>query len=222
MKGFLLALCFISLAVALCATEEQPAKSPFSLDSYKLDFELGYGLGMASDCETGRFWKSKGNSTFGVNLIYPATENIQLRSGISGQAFYAKRVVVHPYPYVMDMDVNLSTYAIRAMLIGDWVFPKKEEKTEKFFGIGMYTDLMLDAKARIWQHYLTHTPYEVVDLKDSFDTFIPGIILCTGHQFTKVRVELRYTLDLARFSIPGNGVGKQRRSTIGLNFGLHN
>ncbi len=220
MKGFYVALCIMLFTLSVCMAEEQSGNARLSPDKIYLEYDLGLGLGMAVDCDTGRYWRTKGDFGFGVNMVYNASEHIRMRSGISGKAYYASRLVTHPYAYVMNMDVHLSTYSTQLLAMGEWVIPENEYNREVFFGIGAYGDIIHVAEARIWQHYLTHTTFEKVNLKDSFPAITPGVMVCVGAQLPVFRLEVRFTKDILTFDIPGNNTGKQRRSTIGLHFGF--
>lgn len=218
MKFSNIAICFMLAFVGFCEAQEQSAPQSQSLGKYIVDFELGTGLGIARDCKSGNLWSPGPTAGVGVNFSYSPTKLFRVRAGVSEQSYSSSRMVEHPYPYVMDMKLKLTTIATRLTVGSEWVIPQTKKSHSSFMGIGLYGDVIHSAKARNSLSYISHTGSETLNVKGSFSTITPGIMINAGHQGPLGRIDLRYMEDLQRFDIPGIPMGKQRRSYIGLNF----
>ncbi|PKN73874.1 MAG: hypothetical protein CVU50_01440 [Candidatus Cloacimonetes bacterium HGW-Cloacimonetes-3] len=218
MKCFYLTICFIIAIVGLCEAQEEPVTIGYTWDKHSIDYELSSGLGIYRDCSSKDFWKAGSCAGVGANYTYTPAKHIRMRAGISEQFYSSSRMVEHPYPYVMDMKLKLSTISTRLIAGSEWVFPKTQEYQTTFVGLGLYGDVIHYAKASAWPNYISHTGLETMNLKDSFSFITPGIMFNVGIQGSLGRLDLRYMVDITRFDIPGVPIGKQRRAFIGLNF----
>ncbi|MDD2228773.1 MAG: hypothetical protein PHY48_05105 [Candidatus Cloacimonetes bacterium] len=217
MKCFYIAVCFVIVSVGLCEAKEQPIATPYSWEKYNWDYELNGGLGIAKDCNSGDYWKFGQCGGFGANFIYTPIKRVRLRTGISEQVYSSSRYVEHPYPYVMDMKLRLSTISTRIIAGGEIVFPRTQYHQTSFLGVGFYGDVVHYARVSKWLNYISSTKLEPMNVKDSFKAITPGFMVNIGLHGSKIRVDVRYMQDFTRFDLPDIPIGKQRRTYIGLN-----
>lgn len=218
MKCFYIALCVVIASVALCEAQVQPITTPYTWDKYSVGYEVNTGLGFARDCSSGSYWKSDLCGGAGANFTYQANERFRMRAGISEEIYTSAREVQNPHPYVMDSTLKLKTISTRFIASSEFVFPNNQYRYTCFLGMGLYSDVIHYAKAKNSLHYISQNDLEILNLKDSFGTIMPGIMINAGFQGFVGRVDLRYTEDLRRFDVPGIPLGKQRRVGIALNY----
>ena len=220
MKCFYIALCLVIVSVGLCEALELPVVKPYSWDKYSWDYEIGAGLGITRDCNTGDYWKVGQCGGVGANFIYALNERFRIRTGISEQVYTSSRFVEHPYPYVMDMKIKLSTISTRVIAGGEMVFPRTQYHQTSFLGVGFYGDVVHYAHESNTLNYISTTKLESMNVKNSFKAITPGFMVNMGLQGSRIRVDVRYMQDFTKFDLPGIPIGKQRRSFLGLNFGF--
>ncbi len=218
MKCYYIAICFMLACIGLCEAQEQLVASTYAWEKTRVDYEIGAGIGLARDCDGEVFWRPEPSGGIGVNYAYQPSRRYRIRAGISEQIYASNRMVEHPYPYVMDMKLKLSTYSTRLTAGTEWIFPKNEYHQTSFVGFGLYGDVIHHAKAQNWLNYIPVTTKETMNLNDSFKAITPGVMFNLGFEGSAGRLDLRYMEDIHRFDIPGIPIGKQRRSYLGLNF----
>lgn len=185
---------------------------------WKMGVNASTGSCDITGAESTRYWKDNTGGALGVNAYYWHTPSLNVKAGLSWQYFTSKQVIYHPYPYVMNVDYMLQTMASRVSLGCDKSFLYNPELgTTLLAGLGLYTDLILDAKAEKNINYITQTVNDNVDVGDSFPVAIPGAYLNLGFQHQSVRFELFYWHDLRSFSLPTVPMGSEKRNCIGVN-----
>lgn len=219
MKSFVFVLCMLILPVGLCLAQEVPVAE--SQSKYVLEYDLTAGAGIGKDCSTDVYWKSGFAGGFGVNLLYPLDPRVVLRAGVSELYYSANRNVEHPFPYVMDLHVDFATFATRLSVGTELIFPKTAYHAKTFVGTGVYGDIVNYAQAKVEQHYITHTASSSINVESAFNGITPGFMANAGVYGNKNRLEFRYTQDWKSFEIKGIPVGRQRRSSLVLNWAIN-
>ncbi len=219
MKSIVFVLCMLILPVGLCLAQEVPVAE--SQSKYVLEYDLTAGAGIGKDCSTDVYWKSGFAGGFGVNLLYPLDPRVVLRAGVSEQYYSANRYVEHPFPYVMDLRTYLSTIATRLSIGTELIFPRNAYHGKLFVGTGVYGDIVHYAQADVKQHYISHTGSSSINVESALSGITPGFMANAGFYANKNRLELRYTQDWKSFEIKGIPVGKQRRSSLMLNWAIN-
>lgn len=216
MKHFILTL-LILLGFASAFGQTEPAeRDSLSFEVKKLDIEFILGSGKITESNSGDLWSSSAALGLGVNYNYPISSRFQIRGGLSQQMFSSGRRVYNPYPYVMDMDINLLTLAARLSVGTRWHFIQKETGHTIFLGASVYMDKVYLARAFNDLHYLDEDDNEVLNLNDSFVDPISGLGLCLGTTGRRGSLELYYWQDLSSSSVERFSIGKLRRSSLGL------
>lgn len=216
MKGFIFALCILIGSTGLCGAVEKAA--PDSLGKDQVDIDLSFGFSHARDCETGEAWKVGPGLGIGINYVHPIRKNINLRAGISEQSYSNRRLVEHPYPYVMDLRTEIITASTRITMLMERTFPKNAVRPKKFIGAGIYGDWVFTAEAKNTLYYVSDTQSYKQNALSSFRGITPGLVVNIGACGKRNRIEIRYATDLGTFQIKGIPIGRQRRSFIGMNY----
>ncbi|HQF68014.1 MAG TPA: hypothetical protein PLC91_03620 [Candidatus Cloacimonadota bacterium] len=210
MKAFILALWIL-----LCCASFYGQSAPVEAVS-RLDIEVNQGFGMGIDTRPENRWKYGLATGIGVNYNYKPARRFEIRGGISEQVYYSKRLVCHPYPYVMEMDFGLTTIATRLIAGGDWTMHVSETRLSPYLGAAFYADIVHYARSNNKLYYLMQEGQEKMNLKDSFSNPVPGVQLGLGLRGKTTRIELRCWGDILTFKVPVQPVNKQRRSYIGI------
>jgi len=216
MKGFIFALCILIGCIGFCGAVEKAVPDSVGKDHIDLDFSFGFSH--ARDCETGSAWKVGPGGGVGVNYVHPIKKHINLRAGISEQMFYNRRLVEHPYPYVMDMKTEVTTTSTRITALMERSFPHNAGHPKAFIGAGIYGDWVHAAIAQNTLFYVSETQSSSQNIVSSFRCITPGLTVNIGAYGKRNRLEMRYTIDLDTFRIKGIPIGGQRRSFIGVNY----
>ena len=182
----------------------------------QVELELGVGVGMGIDARSKDHWRSEPAVGIGLNYGYSVLPSISLHAGLSEQFFLSQRRIEHPYPYVMDMQTTVETFAVRFLAGGDWVFLHPPKGHSAFLGLGFYADLIHHANAFNSLYYISDTEHNAVDIRDSFSDPVPGLQLSLGAQGSSGKIEFRYWEDIRNFRIPTVPIGKQRRSGFAI------
>ncbi len=216
MKHFITALGMLLICVGYYgqAGTILPGSSASKQDGLELEMSLGTGMGI--DARSKDRWRAQPAAALGAGYSFKPFSGIRIRAGISEQVFSSTRVVEHPYPYVMDMDMNLTTIATRFIAGGDWIIQPVARGNSIYLGAAFYTDIVHYAKARNKLFYISQEERETLDLKDSFTDPLPGVQISLGVQGQSGKVELRYWEDLRTFGIPALPMNRQRRSFFGM------
>ena len=205
----------LAIWILLCCASFYGQSAPVEAVS-RLDIEVNQGFGMGIDTRPENRWRYGLGTSIGVNYNYKPARRFEIRGGISEQVYYSKRLVYHPYPYVMEMDFGLTTIATRFIAGGDWTMHVSETRLSPYLGAALYADIVHYARARNWLYYLTEGDREKMNLKDSFSNPVPGVQFGLGLRGKTTRIELRYWEDIRTFKVPVNPVNRQRRSYIGI------
>ena len=168
MKRLFIALWFLTLCFDLCNAQEQASHSTASFYHNKLDYEASLGLGMGKDCNTNAYWKVGPCAGIGLNYTYVYTPLVHFRAGLSEQIYSSSRIIDHPYPYVMDMELVMATVSTRLSAAAEVAHKNQYQEHSCFIGAGLFGDIVHGAKAYHSLFYITETDRKIVDMKDSF------------------------------------------------------
>lgn len=216
MKAFVIILLSILFCAGLGDLRAQGMTDSEFEQTGRLEAELAVGVGMGIDARSNDHWRSEPAVGLGLNYGYSVLPDISLRAGLSEQFFSSQRRIEHPYPYVMDMQTIVETFAARFFAGGDWIFLHPPTGHSAFLGLGLYTDLIHQANAYNSLYYISETERTRVDMRDSFSDPVPGLQLSLGLVGTNGKIEFRYWEDVRSFRIPDVPIGKQRRSGFAL------
>lgn len=193
-----------------------------SVRDWGIDVELPLGLSYAEEVGSGEPWKGSLGTGLGLNFSYAVAPDFWLRTGISQQVGYTNRRVVHPYPYVMDMDVLLSTQSTRLSARIDYSLEKSLRNAPLIYvGAGVFADIVHWGKAKKKLYYVGDFETDEVNVEDSFSDPVPGFQVFIGTRGRIIRLELIHWQDVKTFDIPTVPIGNQRRTFFGMNVAVY-
>ncbi len=217
MKHFYMAVCIL-----LGSVWAQAATTPSDLSPWRVDWELSLGSTTLIDVESYSMRDRGPGFSFGVTHCYPLSPEFRLRSGISFLLLGFDRTIYNPYPYAMDMRVDMFTLSTRLSAGFDYNFRVLPNgKSYHYVGVGAFGDIIHRAEAIVNLNYISEHVYYNEDLMDSFLEVVPGIQIHLGRQYKRGKIEFRYWEDIRSFDVPNTPLGRQRRAFFGINGGLY-
>lgn len=221
MKPFMTAMGLLLCCTWLHNGWAQTETAPTPPKSWVIELELTPGLSSAIDMKTGENWDGWFGFGSGLNCCYSPSPRVWLRTGLSQHLVYTHRKVVHPYPYVMNMDLIMTAHSTRLMAGCDYAWHEYDEgRAFLYVGGGLYADVIHSANVEKKLNYVSGTEYDRVDMKHAFPTPVPGFLINLGVQGSTGRLELRHWEDIRTFDVPSVPIGGQRRVFWGVNAAL--
>jgi len=217
MKHFVFVLLISLLGTVLLGQNTPVESSSLMLDDQEIELDLSLGAGVGINTQSENHWGGGVSSGIGVVYNYLLAPRVRVRGGVSGQLFSSTPKVDHPYPYIMDMDMNLLTFSSRLSVGGDWSFlPQMDNGNFIYVGASVYIDAVHHARAHNTLHYVNKDEDEFVTLTKDFHDPIPGFQTSLGTCGPLGHFEIRYWEDVRSFSISRYDISKQRRSFVGV------
>ncbi|PKN76192.1 MAG: hypothetical protein CVU49_02160 [Candidatus Cloacimonetes bacterium HGW-Cloacimonetes-2] len=220
MKRFFLVLWIVLLCLVpeLALAQEEPAENS-EQSSFQITLDLYPGFSMI--LERDEAWRANANISYGLGLVFQPYDSFELRAGINDQLHSATKRYIHPYPYMLDMDLKIASRAVRIFTSGNWTINTHNPRQDIYLGVGVYTDLIHSATARKTITYVPGDQVERIGISDSFEALTPGAQVQIGIRAEKSRWELRFWSDINTFKVPGTPAGNMRRAFIGLNYSIN-
>lgn len=217
--------CFILFGILFCCSVLCPLRAELEASAtiapnWMLEFEAGLGSASPLDIQSGEMWKMGTAIKWDVNYVRPVSTKLQVHGGIGYQYSYSHRLLHHPLPYMMTMDVVVKAYSFKFMAGADYALHRPHNGIPYVYaGGGLYADHVYDAGGNKKIKYVSVSDNQSIDIdmNDSFPVIMPGFQLALGLRTANGRLELSHWQDLKTFSVPGVPMGKQCRLGIGIN-----
>ncbi|MDZ4183239.1 MAG: hypothetical protein U1B83_10240 [Candidatus Cloacimonadaceae bacterium] len=188
---------------------------------WKIDIEHSAESHRPVEVRTGTNWGYGLAAGLGLNYYRALSNKVDLRAGLSEQLTWAFLKLEHPYPYMMNMDVNMYTRATRLLAGVDYKYRRIPQNSILFVGGGLYSDILHHAQAQTKRNYISGFQLEEFDMKEHFPALIPGFQIQAGLQGRIAKAELRYWEDIKTFALPTVPVGRQKRSGFGISISIY-
>lgn len=222
MKNIWITACLCLACFWLFAAEPLPETQP-ALVPYKwaLGYEALPGVShILSPDEHYERWIVYANFTHGLTFRYSLDHLWEIQTGLYVQKSRSVGNFIHPQPYLIERDLNVSSKSVRLPIIFNRDVYRKGNLYSRYLGLGVFLDKPSKTELLVEDYYINGIASSGRDLRNELGDYIPGLLVQLGIRAGRSRMELRYWVDFSDFTLPETHAKSLRRSGIALSSSL--